>query len=58
MNVQCPTYAEIQIVRCEDGSSLMAYAYPDHNTEHGAIVLSLDDMPPAAFRLPDHLERD
>jgi hypothetical protein len=54
----CPTFAEIQVVTCEDGVSKAAYCYPRDDTEDGLIVVSLDDLPPEAFPTAGHLEAD
>lgn len=56
--MKCPTFADIQVVTCEDGRSKAAYCYPHADRDDGLIVVSLDDLPPEAFPIARHLEAD
>ena len=56
--ITCPTFADIQVVTCEDGRSKTAYCYPRRDTDGGLVVVSLDDLPPEAFPTARHLEAD
>ncbi len=58
MKVECPTFAAIHLVACEDGKSLMAYAYPFDDREDGVVTMNIEDLPTSAFRLPKLWERD
>ena len=51
----CPTFDRIDLVLCEDGATVMAYAYPHRDHDEGMIAVNLDDLPPGAFTLPTHL---
>jgi hypothetical protein len=50
--VTCPTFAHIEVVLCEDGRSLAAYAYPHADTDDDMVMVNLDDLPHGAFKLP------
>ena len=56
--ITCPTFDRIDLVICEDGATVMAYAYPNAHDDQGMIALNLDDLPAEAFDLPTHLHDD
>ncbi|HHT41209.1 MAG TPA: hypothetical protein GX000_06175, partial [Actinomyces sp.] len=51
-----PAFVQVDVALCEDGVSKVAYAYPRADSDHGVVVMNLDDLPPEAFPVARHLE--
>ena len=54
--IACPTFDRIDLVQCEDGETLMAYAYPNRHDDAGMVAINLADLPRQAFPTARHLE--